>query len=276
MTEDENVESAEPMDEAPSAAEPPAEEPTPAEAGPRRHRLRSIMLLSGLAAAAFVTGVIFFNYMLMPGLIHSESEVRTPDVRDLTLSQAEVTISPLGLTLSRAGERFDANVPNGFIITQDPRPGTPIRGTKQIRVVLSLGEESSSVPALEGESRRSAEQLLLSSGLRLGHVSRAPSDEVGEGLVMGTDPPAEALLLRDAQVNVLVSAGSYPQAFVMPDVVGREISRTRERLEQSGFTVRVPSGTGMMGTIVYQRPSAGARLAPRDTIVLRTAGRLIQ
>jgi serine/threonine-protein kinase len=253
------------------------DESSPTVGGPGRFaRLRQILLVAGLALAAFVTGLAFFNYMLMPGLIHSESEVRTPDVRDLTLDQAEVTLSPLGLTLSRAGERFDSNVPSDFIISQDPRPGTPVRGSKQIRVVVSLGEEYSSIPALEGESLRSAEQLLMSAGLRLGHVSRAPSDEVGEGLVMASDPSAESILSRDAKVSLFVSSGSYPEAFVMPDLVGREIGRARNRMERAGFSVRVPPGTGIIGGIVYQHPAAGARLAPRDTIVLRAAGRLIQ
>lgn len=251
-------------------------EPTPPAQKPGRHRLRQSLLVAALAVAAFIVGLVFFNYMLMPGLIHSESEVRTPDVRDLTLDQAEVTLTPLGLTLSRAGERFDSNVPNGFIISQDPREGTPVRGSKQIRVVVSLGEEFSSIPALEGESLRSAEQLLMSAGLTVGHVSRAPSDEVAEGLVMGSDPPAQSVLSREAEVGLLVSSGSYPEAFVMPELVGREIGRARDRMERSGFSVRVPAGTGVIGAIVYQHPAAGARLAPRDTIVLRAAGRIIQ
>ena len=254
-----------------------AQEAQPAEAPKAKpHRLRQVLFITGLAVAAFVLGMVFFNYMLMPGLIHVESETRTPDLRDLTLEQAETTLVPLGLTLSRAGERFDRNVPSGFILTQDPRPGTPVRSNKQIRVVVSLGEEFSSIPALEGESLRSAEQLLMSAGLQMGHVSHAPSEDMGEGLVMATDPPAQSVLSRDAKVNLLVSSGSYPTAFVMPDLVGREIGRSRDRMQRSGFSVRVPPGTGVIGAIVYQHPAAGARLAPRDTIVLRAAGRLIQ
>ena len=91
----------------------------------------------------------------MPRLIHGISQAEVPDLRNLTLEQAEQALSTTELQLSRAGERFDPTVPRGFILSQDPGPGTPVRGRKRISVIVSLGEEFSSVPELFGESQRS-------------------------------------------------------------------------------------------------------------------------
>ena len=41
------------------------------------------------------------------------------------VEQAEQALRPLGLQLSRAGERFDPAVPRGFVLSQDPAAGTP-------------------------------------------------------------------------------------------------------------------------------------------------------
>jgi serine/threonine-protein kinase len=235
-----------------------------------------IVVVTVFAAIAFGTGVFVFNYLLMPGLIHSGTEVRVPDLHQLSLEQAEAVAAQEGLQISRAGERFDTDVPRGFIISQDPAPGSPVRRQKTVRVISSLGEEFSSVPAVFGESRRSAEQLLQSSGLTVGRITRSPSANAGEGLVLGTDPPAESVLPRGTPVSLLISTGPGARAFLMPDLLGREIGRARSQLEAFGLYVRVPGTSGAVGAIVAQTPRPGARITVRDTVVLQAAGRLIQ
>ncbi len=253
--------------------EPPARGVRP----PRKpSRIRSMFSVVGLALAAFATGLVLFNNFVMPRLIHHGSEVRVPDLTNLTLEQAEKALQPLGLTLSRAGERFDASVPRGFVLSQDPPSETPVRGRKRVTVLVSLGEEFSSVPSLFGESQRGARYLLERAGLRLGGVTRAPSDEVGEGLVVATDPPAEAVLARETPVSLLVSAGKGEESYVMPDVLGREVGGARRQLEALGFTVLTPPAAPSVGVIVFQEPGAGSRITRKSTILLQAAGRLIR
>ncbi len=258
------------------AAPGPIDAPT-GSAPPRgRPKVVHLVVMSVFAIAAFATGLVVFNYLLMPGLIHSKAEVRVPDVHQLSLDQAEAVLGQHGLQVSRAGERFETDVPRGFIISQDPGPGSPVRRQKTVQVIVSLGEEFSSVPALYGESRRSAEQLLKSAGLALGRITRAPSTDMGDGLVLASDPPAESVLPRDTPVSLLVSAGAGQEAFLMPDLLGREISRARSQLEAFGLHVRVPPGSAPIGTIVFQQPRPGAQISRRDTVVLQALGRLIR
>ena len=249
----------------------------PAEPTPRvrrRHRMAAVLMIFGFALLAFVTGLIVFNSVLMPQLIHGVGSVKVPDLANLTLEQAEQQLRPLGLVLSRAGERFDPSVPRGFVLAQDPPSGSAVRGGRRVIVVVSLGEEFSSVPALFGESQRSAEALLRSAGLRVGFITRAPSDGVGEGLVAGSDPGPESVLPHDGVVRLLVSTGASEESFVMPDLVGQEISGVRRQLEALGFKVVTPAGAAM-GTITSQDPPAGSRIKLATLIVLQASGRVI-
>jgi len=143
-------------------------------------------------------------------------------------------------------------------------------------VMVSLGEEFSSVPELSGESQRSAEQLLHSAGLRVGAIARAPSDEVGEGLVVGSDPGPESVLPQGSPVDLLISAGAGEETFVMPDLMGREIGGVRRQLESLGFRVGAPPGTPSIGTVVAQRPAAGSRITRATEILLQATGRMIR
>lgn len=252
----------------------------PGEAGerpsPPKRRVMAMLSMLALAGVAFLTGLFVFNDFVMPRLVHTANEQRIPDLTHLTLEQAEQQLSARGLQLTRAGERFDPSVPRGFVLSQDPPSETPIRGKKRVAVMMSLGEEFSSVPELFGESIRTAHDLLQRAGLRLGGITRAPSEEVGEGLVADTDPPAETVLSRDAPVSVLVSIGGSEESFVMPDVIGREIGGVRRQLEAFGFRVYTPPAAPSVGAVVYQEPASGSRITRSTTILLQATGRVIR
>jgi beta-lactam-binding protein with PASTA domain len=242
----------------------------------RPRRVRDALVTLGVALLAFVVGLSLFNSLLMPRFIHREGEVRVPDLTNLTVEQAERVLEPTGLPLSRAGERFAPEVPRGGIVQQDPVAGTMVRAPRRVTVTVSLGEEFSSVPALFGETRRGAELLLDHNGLRVGGITRAPSDAVGEGLVVATDPPAESVLPHGTPVALLLSAGLDEDVFVMPDLAGREIGRARQQLEALGFRVLSPPAGPSSGPIVNQDPPPGSRLTHEMSITLQAAGRLIR
>ncbi|MBI1799293.1 MAG: PASTA domain-containing protein [Candidatus Eisenbacteria bacterium] len=242
----------------------------------RGHRIATTMSMAVLAITAFATGLFLFNDFVMPRFIHGGGEVRVPDLTNLTLAEAEKQVGALHLQLSRAGERFDPSVPSGFILSQDPSEGTPVRGRRRVTVMVSLGEEFSSVPALFGESMRGARLLIERAGLTAGGLTRAPSDEVGEGLVVASDPSAESVLPRGTAVGLLVSTGAGRDEYVMPDLLGREISAARRQLEAVGFRVSIPPGAPAGGAVVFQDPAAGAKIARDATITLEAMGRVIR
>ena len=245
-------------------------------ATPPRHGVRDTLATTAVALLAFAVGVVLFNNVLMPRIVHRAGEVRVPDLENLTVEQAQSALATTGLVLSRAGERFDSSVERGRIIVQDPAAGTPVRGRRRVSVTVSLGEEFSSIPELLGETRRGAELLLEHAGLRVGGITRAPSDAVAEGLVAATDPPAESVLPRGSEVALLLSTGATEEVFVMPDVKGHEIGRTRRQLEAQGFVVLSPPAGPSTGPIVAQDPPPGSRLTRDRSITLQAAGRLIR
>lgn len=242
----------------------------------RRRRLRDMLMIVGASVLAFSLGLGLFNGFVMPRLIHGTGEVKVPDLANLTLVQAEAVLRPAGLSLSRAGERFDPSVPRGFILSQDPPPDTPVRGRNRVLVMVSLGEEFSSVPELFGESRRGAQLLLERAGLRVGGITRAPNEQVGDGLIAGSDPPAESVLPRGTPVSLLLSSGEGAELYVMPDLTGREIGGVRRQLEALGFRVLTPPAAPSVGPILAQSPPAGSRLTRDMQIILQATGRIIR
>ena len=260
------------------AAREAASAPAP-ESWPRVERrkpgrgLRTTVLLLVLAGGAFATGLAIFNGLVMPQLIHGRGEVRVPDLTSLSVEQAEQSLQQLGLKLSRSGERFDPAVPRGLVLQQDPPPQSAVRAGRRVVVVVSLGEEFSSVPQLFGTSLRGARVLIERTGLSVGGITRASSEDVGEGLVVATDPPAESVRQRGAPVGLLVSTGSVAESFVMPELFGRDLLAARRQLEAAGFRVLSPEGTSARGMIIVQQPAPGSRVDRGTVVTLQGNGR---
>ena len=260
-----------------AALEPTAESP-PSRA-PRSRFARSLRALGGtvlVAALAFITGLVLFDRVVMPRFTRQAGDVLVPDLANLNRQQAESVLSRAGLQLSVAAERFDAAAPRGFVIAQEPEPGRPVRGGRRVSVTLSLGEEFANVPELFGESLRSARLLIDRAGLKTGRLGRVVTSEVGPGLVVATEPPLGAVVPRGSAVNLLVCIPSEPEAYVMPDLVGRDALAAERDLEALGFRVDTTSPGSNFARIETQNPAPGARVLRGQAIALGVAGRLIQ
>lgn len=224
----------------------------------------SVLLLLMLAAAG--AGAWFALWFLA-----QSSQVSVPDLTDATEEAARKRAASIGLVLEIATERYDRRIGAGRILEQDPAPGSLTRPGRTLRVIVSLGEEEIEVPQLTGRPAREAQLELQRLGLKPGSASFVhwtdPPDRV-----IAQQPAAGARRARGERVDFLVSRGSRPRTYVMPDLRGRAEGSGRAMLERSGLRppatrheVRrgVPSGI-----IVDQHPSAGEPVHERQAISL--------
>ncbi len=249
--------------------------PTPPPRLPERRRLsrrvRDGLMMTLLVLFAFVVGVSVFNSLIMPRLIHSSAEVRVPDLSNLSYEQAERMLAARQLRLGRSGGRFDASVPSGFILAQDPLPGAQVRVDRRVMVMVSQGEEFAAVPELVGASLRTATLAIDRAGLGFSGTTRAPSDEVGEGMIVASDPQASDVVPHNWPVAVLLSSGPVAVSYVMPDLLGRELEPALGQLAALGFRAEARGGR-KHGPVIYQNPAPGTRVAAGATVMLQAGG----
>lgn len=229
-----------------------------------------------IGAIAFATGLVLFDEVVMPRFVSQGGDVTVPDLSNLNRDQAELLLARSGLKLSLSAERFDPAIPRGFVIAQDPEPGRRVKSGRRVAVALSLGEEFANIPELFGESLRSARLLIDRAGLKMGALGRVVTSEVGPGLVVATEPPLGAVVSRGSAVNLLVCIPSEPEAYVMPDLVGRDAQTAQRDLEALGFRVEITGPGSNFARIETQVPAPGARVLRGQAITLGVAGRLIQ
>lgn len=170
--------------------------------------------------------------------------------RDLTTAIGELNNAGLDIKVER--QEHHPTVPAGSIISQEPGPGQAVKAGRNISVVVSLGSEEVTVPALTGDIFRRAQVMLKQAGLTLGEVASVYSRSPREAVLI-QDPPAQTVTQKGASVDLLVSQGPRPAMYMMPDLAGMTLAQAGEALKTLAVRV-LASGSGVVSS---QEPRAG-------------------
>jgi serine/threonine-protein kinase len=236
--------------------------------GTRVWSLGKLLVLIGALGATFL---LFFGISVRVGL--RAQDVDVPAVVGRTVNQATDMLTALGLTVRiDESRRADEKIPADHIMQQDPPAGTRTRRERMVRIWVSSGPRTTTVPALAGQTERTAQIRLQQDGLEVAAVSEFRSSDYAADAVVAQDPPPAR---RAPGVSLLLNRAEPAITYIMPDLVGLEGRRSAEALQSRGFRVTIvgaPAAPGVVvGTIVRQRPAAGFPVSAGDLISLEVS-----
>lgn len=238
---------------------------------PSRFGVWSVGRLLLLAAALGGTFLLFFGIAVRVAL--RARVVQVPTLVDKTVNDASQMLGALGLTLKiDPTRRTDAKVAANRIMAQDPPAGAAARTPRSIRVWLSAGPPTTTVPELIGQTERTARIRMEQDGVELGSVSEFRSPDYPADAVVSQDPPPE---VKAPKVSLLLNRGEASITYVMPDVIGMDGARVADVLRAQGFRVTI-TGSQLYpgvppGTVVRQQPQGGFRVAASDPMSLEVS-----
>jgi beta-lactam-binding protein with PASTA domain len=237
---------------------------------------KRVVIAGIVAISSFIFGLLLFNYFIMPRVVGLGEEVEVPNVVGLSRSQATATLEEEGLSGIVEGERFDSNVPEGFVAAQDPLPATLVKKGRTVALILSRGPEMVEVPHLDGVELRLAKTVLVRAGLSVGRVDSVASGEVPVGHVVSSDPAGGEILPRGSSILLRVR---FEEEFLfeMPELIGVTLAQAQVViLEQKlvlGDVRYVFRPSEPEGIVLMQVPQAGSRVSEGDTVELAVASR---
>lgn len=215
--------------------------------------------------------ILYFSFDWATGaLVHQRKEVTVPDLTGKSVVDALALTGQVKLGLMKESDQFDKRFPAGVIIRQSPGAGVPVREGRTIRVTLSQGGETLYVPDVVGQPLRHAQTQFQNVGLGLGEVDRKASLRFEKDTVMSTDPPARAVVAKNALVSLVVSDGP-PDSDVLlaPDFVGRTLSEVKKWAAANQITVSVREDDDIArgaGEVLQQFPTADSPIRAGETI----------
>jgi serine/threonine-protein kinase len=223
-----------------------------------------VLLTLGVIAVAVAT-LLVGKAIFGPAAIE---KVAVPDLRGLTVAQAQTSLSAQGLLLGTQTPQASTERPKDTIISQTPPNATQADKGTRVDVVISTGKDQATVPQLVGlTSQDDARTALTTAGLLLGKVTPVASDQPAGAVVSQSQPPGTSVD-AGSPVDITVSDGRV----AVPSVVGESEAQARSDLINAGFepnVIKQEDGSKPAGTVLAQSPKAGTS-AVKGTLVTIT------
>lgn len=225
-----------------------------------RALFRLFLLFTVLVAVAVLSAITTIRLT-----IHGRQETM-PKLVGMPLEAAQGLTTGMGLELKLEDRLFSTQYPANYVVSQMPPPGTRLKMGQRVHVLVSLGSPQVTVPNLVGTSVRAARITAIQRGLTVGDVAIVHWSGIEPDQVVAQDPPAATAEVRSPAVNLLVSLGDSPEAYLCPKFVGQRLSDVRRTLEKAGFKVGqvspLPTESAQKGVILTQSPPPGSKMGP--------------
>lgn len=184
----------------------------------------------GIAIIAIAIIGLLSGILVAGGSLFGE-EVAVPDIKGMSLKEAEDSLHDLGLQLKVIGREHSDKFEKDEVISQSPDEGRKVKKGRKIEVTLSLGPELIVVPNVVGKSVDDAGRLLSSKDLSLGRPEYVYDDRP-EGTITSQDPGKGAQVKSGTSIRVTVSKGKQPERVSMPELKGLSLSEARAKLKE--------------------------------------------
>ncbi len=223
----------------------------------RVKRNRAIALILVLAL-----GVGGWYQFLGPG-----SQIAIPSVVGLSVSEAQKSISELGLRAEVASQDFSEEVDKGLVLTSSPGGGGHLPKGGVVQLILSKGRERIPVPPIAGLTQDVATAALINAGLKVGNISEAFDMKIPQNMVINGNPAVKTPVRRNSVVDLILSKGI--EQIALTSYVGKSSDQATNEMTDAGFVVKSAfaySESVPAGAVMRQSPD-GVSTAPKGSTV---------
>ena len=200
----------------------------------KRHKVLSAFIgLILLFAIAFGGTLAYLN-------ITNPAEVELPNVVGMSKEEAQKTVEDLKLVFEVSSEEFNKDVPEGYVISQDPTyiADYNVKEGSTVKVVISKGQEKTTVPKVVGMTREEAEKALEEANLEA-EIVEETSRTVEEGYVISQEVEANAEAYAGDTIKIHVSTGTGIKQVNVISVIGQDEATAKTNLSNLGLKVNV-------------------------------------
>lgn len=174
---------------------------------------------------------------------NEQNDVPVPNVVGKLEKDASSTLSAAGFKVSKT-YKYDDSVDAGKVVSQSPRGGNAQEGST-VTIVISQGKKSSTVPPVQGHSKKDAQAALQKAGLKVA-VKEEYSDSVKAGQVISQSVASGKIVPADTTVTITVSKG--------PEEINYSYKFSKSYAAPEGAVSATYTLTGSDGTTYASEP----------------------
>ena len=188
------------------------------------------------SAVAVIAIVIFLVALFNGALLNQERDIVEVPYLEGRVYNEGFAAKYRDFNIRLLPQQYHPTIAESHVISQEPAGGERVQRGSDIWITISMGPEPQPIELIDfmGVDAAEAIELLEEQGFKP-LKRKEPSYVLEPGLVTRTDPAAKSQLTPGQTVYVYVSTGPEIDERPVPNVVGLEISRAKELMEQQGF-----------------------------------------
>lgn len=231
--------------------------------------------------AAFVvlllTGVISFSGGQFGSFVVAVGKTIVPNMVNVTVDQAEAAASGNKLKIQIVGKVYSDEVPAGYILEQNIKPGTKVDEESILELTISAGVEMVYMPSVAGLTKEQAIALLEEQGLK--YTIEEVEDATAPGYVVSQSVGEDEKVAKGTEITLKVSKGmtdiDTEVEVEMPDLKGMDYAEAQKQLAKLGLYLgkesEVYDSKIKKGCILYQSVPAGNKIHQGDTVLVQVS-----
>lgn len=196
----------------------------------------ALPILAGVAIAFIVVliiaGIICYKYFF--GGKSGKNTLTVPNFIGMTVSEIRESDIYSQFTFSQKG--VESTEPAGTVIGQNFAKDRKIKKSQTIVLEVSNGPDLISIPDVMNLDLNTAKQTLKSKGFGW-NIKYTTSDDIVDGHVVKTDPPATGVMAYGKEVDVYVSIGPQLVYVSNVNVTGYDIETAKKKIESADLKV---------------------------------------
>jgi len=199
-------------------------------------------------------------------------EVAIPNLVGKTVDEAKQILKESKLNYIEEEPEYNTEYEAGQIISQNPSfvEGRNIKENTDVKVIVSLGTEKTTVPVLKGLTREEAETTAKDAKIKLEKIEET-SKTVEAGVIIKQDTEPETEVNAGDTVVVYVSIGTGIKQVVVSSVLYKEEAVAKQILEEDGLVVEIEYNedkTRGNGVVLKQSISSGETVDEGTTVTI--------
>ena len=193
------------------------------------HKGVKIALIVAIFLIVFIASIGITLGVLNSG---KPKDILLPNFTNLTLDEAKAKAEEVKLNLNVSEEKYDVQIEEGKIISQDPKyqPNYTVKEGSTVNVVVSKGQEIVKVTKLVGKTKDEARKELKDLGLEM-EIEEVNSDDVEPGIVIEQDKQEGEEVLAGTKIKLKVSLGI--EKVEVPNLTGLSEDEAKAKITEA-------------------------------------------
>ena len=201
-------------------------------------------------------------------------DVEIPNLVGKNVDEAKDILKQNKLNYVEESQEYNADVPEGQIISQNPPyvEGRRIKENTDIKVVVSKGTETTTVPKLKGLTKEEAQDAADEAKIKL-EFQEETSKTVEAGVIIKQEKSEGETVNAGDTIKVYISIGTGIKQVKVVSVVGQDEETAKQTLQDLGLVIEKVNyskdKSQSNGVVLEQSVSAGTTVDEGSKITLK-------